>query len=82
MIYADLKCLLGKMRSCQNNPEKSYIEKKTMHTPSGYLLFTTCSFDPATNMLDCYKGKDCMETFCRDLREHAVRIVNCEKKKK
>ena len=28
MIYADLECLLEKMHSCQNNPEKSYTEKK------------------------------------------------------
>ena len=30
IIYADLKCLLEKMYSCQNNPEKSYIEKKKL----------------------------------------------------
>ena len=42
MIYADLECLLEKMHSCQNNSEKSYTEKKTKHTPSGYSLFTSC----------------------------------------
>ena len=30
--------------------------------------------------LDCYRGKDCMEMFCKDLREHAMKIVNYEKK--
>ena len=24
------------MHSCQNYPEKSYVEKKTKHTPYGY----------------------------------------------
>ena len=28
MIYADLECLLEKIHSCQNNPGKSYTEKK------------------------------------------------------
>ena len=28
ITYADLECLLEKMHSCQNNPEKSYTEKK------------------------------------------------------
>ena len=28
IIHADLECLLEKMRSCQNNFEKSYTEKK------------------------------------------------------
>ena len=36
-------------------------------------------------MLDCYNdckdwGKDCTEKFCKDLRKHAMRIVNYEKK--
>ena len=34
-IYLDLECLLKKEQSCQNNPEKSYAEKKTRHEPSG-----------------------------------------------
>ena len=49
MIYADLECLLEKMHSCQNNPEKFYTE----HTPSGYSLFASCSFDAAKKKLDC-----------------------------
>ena len=44
IIYADLKCLLEKMHSFQNNLEKSYTEKKTKHTPSSYSIFTSCSF--------------------------------------
>ena len=28
MIYAVLECLLEKIHSCQNNPEKSYTEIK------------------------------------------------------
>ena len=57
MIYADLECLLEKMHSCQNNPEKYYIEKRIKHTHSGYPLFTNCSFDETKNKLDCYKGE-------------------------
>ena len=37
IIYADLECLLEKMHSCQNIPEKSYTEKKILH-----LLVTHC----------------------------------------
>ena len=80
MIYADLECLLKKMHSCQNNPEKSYTEKKTKHIPSGYSLFTNCSFDSIKSKLDCYKGEDCMKRLSKDLREHAMKIINYEKK--
>ena len=47
--------------------------------PSGYSLFTNCSFDASKNKLHCYRGQDCMEKLCKDLREHAMRIVNHEK---
>ena len=31
IISADLKCLLKKINTCMNNPEKSYTEKKATH---------------------------------------------------
>ena len=33
------------------------------------------------NKLNHYRGKDCMKKFCKDLREHATKIINYEKKK-
>ena len=80
MIYADLECLLEKRRSCQDYFEKSYIEKKNKHTPSGYSLFTNCSFVETKNKLGCYKGEDSMGRFCKDLREHAMKIISFEEK--
>ena len=67
---------------CQNNSKKSYTEKKTKHTASSYSLFTNYSFGTTKNKLDCYREKDCMERFCKDWREHVIKIIDCEKKKK
>ena len=50
------------------------------HTPSGYSIFTLCSFDKSKNKLNYYRGEDCMKRFCKDLREHATKIINCGKK--
>ena len=36
ITYVDLECLFQKINLCQNNPEKSYTEKKAVHRPSGY----------------------------------------------
>ena len=77
MIYGDLECLLEKMHSCQNNLEKSYTEKKQL---SICFLVTHCSFDPTKNKLDCYKDKDRMERFYKNLKGHAARIINYDKK--
>ena len=81
IIYADLECLLKKMSTCQNNPNESWTTEINKHTPSGYSLFTHCSFDKSKNKLDYYRGKDCMKKFCKDLRTHATKIINYEKEK-
>ena len=80
IIYADLECLLEKMNMCHNSPEKSSTTKLNKHTPSGCSLFTHCSFDRTKNKLDYYRGKNCMKNVCLDLREHATKIINYEKK--
>ena len=80
IIYADLECLPEKIDTCQNNPEKSYTEKKAKHKPTGYLRITCCSFDKSKTEWNYYRGKDCMEIFCKDLRDQAMKIINYEKK--
>ena len=80
IVYADLESLLEKMSTCHNNPEKSSTTKINKHTPSGYSLFTHCSFD-LTKSLTLIEVKRYMERFCKDLKEHATKIINYEKKK-
>ena len=81
VIYADLECLLGKMSTCINNPNESSITTINKHVPSGYSIFTHCSFDESKNKLNYYRKDDCMNKFCKDLREHATKIINYEKEK-
>ena len=81
VIYADLECILEKMSTCMNNPNESYTTKINKHIPSGYSIFTSCSFDESKNKLNYYRGNDCMKKFCKDLRIHATKIINYEKKK-
>ena len=74
IIYADLEYLLKKISTCHNNPEKCYTEKKTLHKTSGYSIFTNCSFDSTElhstkSKFGCYRSKDYMERFCKDLKK-------------
>ena len=69
------------MSTCQNNPNKSSTTKINKHSPSGYSIFTHCSFDESKNKFNYYRGDDCMKKFCKDLREHSTKIINYEKKK-
>ena len=72
--------MLEKISTCYNNSEESSTTEINKHTPSGYSLFTRCSFEKTKNKLDYYRGDNCMEKFCKYLREHATKIINYEKK--
>ena len=68
------------MNTCYDNLQKSSTSKIDKHAPSGYSLFTHCSFNKAENKLDYYRGEDCMKKFRKDLKEHSTKIINYEKK--
>ena len=81
-FFLDLECILKKLQPIQNNPEKSYTEKKARHEHSGWSLYTGCSFDEKENKFNYYRGKDCIEELCKQLKENAMEIINREKKEK
>ena len=74
IIYADLEPLLEKMNNCHNNPEKSSTITINKHKPSGYSLFTNCSFDTTKNKLDYYRGKNCTQNFCFEYNQTFVQL--------
>ena len=79
-IYADLESLLIKQKSCQNNSNEFYTEKKAMHEPSSYALSLISSFDSRENKHNFYRAEDCMEKFCSDLKEFGTKIINYKEK--
>ena len=87
IIYADLECILKKIDTCQNNPDLSSTTKINQHIPSGYSIYTSCSFNKllllnscSNNKLSYFRGEDCMRRFCKDLKDHAIKIIDCKKK--
>ena len=80
VIYADLECILKKIDACQNNPDLSSTTKINQHIPSGYPIYTSCSFDKSYNNVSHYRREDCMKRFCKDLKDHAIKIIDFKKK--
>ena len=81
IIYADLECLLEMLLStCYNNPNLSSTTKINQHVPSGYSIFTNCSFHKSYNNLSHYRGEYCIKRFCKDLKDHAKKIVDFKRK--
>ena len=66
VIYLNLECLLLKMLSCQNDPKNSCTERKAIHEPTGWTIFTNCSLDAAKNKLDYYRGIDCIKVLSKN----------------
>ena len=52
IIYENMKRLLEKISSRDNDLTKSFTSKISKHTPSGYSLFTHCLFDINKNKHD------------------------------
>ena len=79
-LYLDFECILKKVQSCQNNPEKSYTEQIARHEPSGRSLLLNSSFDKKENKLNYYRGKDCAEKVCKKFRERVMEVINYKKR--
>ena len=79
-IYADLGCLVIKEQSSQNNSNESHTERKAKHEPLGYSLSLISTFDKTKNKHSVYRGKDCIKTFCSDLKEFVTKIINYKEK--
>ena len=79
-LYADLECLVEKIDGYKINPENSSTAKVGEHIPSGFSMSPRLSFKNIENKHNVYRGKDCIKTFCESSREHAVKIINFQKK--
>ena len=70
VIYADTEPLLEKIDTFYNNPEKSSTTKVNECTACGYSL-----------EIEMIRFKDGTKNFCKDLKEHAMKISNFERLK-
>ena len=71
---------IKKIDTCCNDPNISSTTKINQHIPSGYSIYTSCSLDKSNNKLSYYRGEDCMKRFCKDLKDHATKIIDFKKK--
>ena len=80
--YADLECITEKIDGCKNNPENSSTTKVSGHIPSGFSMSKISSFRSIENKQDdCIEVKIAWKSLCESLRQHAIKIINFEKKK-
>ena len=78
IIFADIESLLIKRDSCSNDPEKSYRERKATLEACGYSVNVLRSYHK--NIRSFYRGKDCIQKFCKGLLDNATKVVNTPRK--
>ena len=79
IIYADLKFLINKVDWFKNTLEKLSTIRIDENIPCG--MSTVWTFDDLKNKHNVYRGEDCMKKFGESLGEHAMTIINFEKRK-
>ena len=60
--------MLEKLDTCQVGAKKFSAEKKAEHIRSGYSWIICCSFDKSKSEQNYYRGKNCREMLCKDLK--------------
>ena len=81
VIYLDTESLLLKIQPQQNNnPQESYTKRNAIHDICGYSLNLVRSYDSNKNIYSFYRGTDCAEKLCKDLKDQTMEIINFKEK--
>ena len=78
IMFLDLEFLLLKYDACSNNPNKSYKKYDAYHEACGYSTSVLRNHSKETTIC-YYRGKDCLSTLCKEVREKATELYNTEK---
>ena len=81
VIYAYLECLIEKIIECKSKHENSSTTKEAEHTPLRFSVSRKSPVKDIKRKHEVYIGKDCMKTFYKSLRDHAMKIIDFKKKK-
>ena len=76
VIYADFESILEPMATVSNDPSISHINHINKHTPSEFCTYSTFSYGEIKDPLKLYRGKDCVEEFCKYIRSQARQLHN------
>ena len=79
-MYEDLEYFIKRIDVCKNSFKKPSATKVGEHIPRGYSMTTIWTYDGIENQYDVQRGEGCMKQFREFSREHAIKIVNFEKK--
>ena len=78
IIYVDLECLLINYDTCSNDLNKSHTRNIAQRIPFGYSITTFRNHNKST-VVTYYRGKDCIQKLCSELRNIGTEFFDTEK---
>ena len=76
MMYTDFESIPKPIQGASNNPNASSTRAVNVHTPSGWCVYSKCSYGKVANPLTQYRGSDCVEKFCEHIISEAKRLCD------
>ena len=76
VIYTDFESILEPMATASNDPSIQQINCINKHTPSRFCTYSMFAYGEIKNPLKLYRGKDCVEEFCKYIRSQAHQLYN------
>ena len=82
IIYEDLEFLDKKVDERKNNPKKHSTIVANEYILPGPPISTIWTFDGIETKHEVYISEDCIKMFCRSIKEHPIKIISLDKKKR
>ena len=76
VIYADFESILEPMATASSDPSIPHINHINKHTPSGFCTYSMFAYGEIKDPPKLYRGKDCVEEFCKYIRSQARQLYN------
>jgi len=67
VVYADFECILEDIDCCQNNSNKSFTDKKSLHVPCGFAYKVVAYDDNLSEEVVTYRGVDSAKVFIKHM---------------
>ena len=79
-IYSDLEAILQEEEETELYgsfiSEDSYTKRINRHVPSRFCTYSRCAYGEVKDSLKLYRGKDCIEVFCKHTEVEAKRLYH------
>ena len=76
IMYADFELILMPIQGAASNPNTQYTMKSNKHIPSGWCVYSKFAYGNVKDPLRLYRGEDCIEKFCKHVKNEAYRLYH------